>query len=74
MVILNIKTLEGEDLCIQLTKQGFRIIGNKFDVVDADLPKQESFETIYCLLDKHSARYRQAFGMSLASKLSSIIK
>ncbi|XP_033629489.1 GSK3B-interacting protein-like [Asterias rubens] len=66
---LNVKTKEGDMFCVELTLQGFRIVGSTYDSVqDADktLPY---YETIYALLDKHSPQYRLTFGEALADKL-----
>ncbi|XP_038072380.1 GSK3-beta interaction protein-like [Patiria miniata] len=65
---LNVKTKEGDEFCVELTVQGFRIVGTSFDRID-DSDESTYYETIYALLDKHSPQYRLTFGETLADKL-----
>lgn len=67
VIHLNLTTKENERYCIELTAQGFRVVGKDYD--KTDVLSAEYFETPYALLDKLSPLYRQAFGNSLASKL-----
>lgn len=67
VIHLNLTTKENERYCIELTAQGFRVVGHDYDKTD-DV-SAEFFETPYALLDKLSPMYRQAFGNSLISRL-----
>ncbi|XP_022111179.1 GSK3-beta interaction protein-like [Acanthaster planci] len=65
---LNVKTKEGDEFCVELTVQGFRIVGTSFDQIDGNI-ESPFYETIYALLDKHSPQYRLTFGETLVDKL-----
>ena len=67
LIHLNVTTKEMNRYCIELTAQGFRVVGNDYNTTD--VCSEEYFETPYALLDKLSPMYRQAFGDSLVSKL-----
>ncbi|XP_071493195.1 GSK3B-interacting protein-like [Diadema antillarum] len=71
IVYLNIVTKEDDTFCVELTVQGFRIIGHSFDTVSKDI-SSSYFETIYSLLDHHSPKYRLTFGQALADKLQAL--
>ncbi|ESO83978.1 hypothetical protein LOTGIDRAFT_184022 [Lottia gigantea] len=68
-VFLNLCTLEGETYCVELSLQGFRIVGSEYDTIDQNINCRH-FETIYSLLDSVSPNYRQTFGDALMKKLS----
>lgn len=70
-VYMNLTTKEQKSHCVQLSGQGFRIVGMKFDEVNQE-EYSEFFETIYALLDTISPQYRESFGDALASKLSAL--
>ena len=67
LIHLNVTTKEMNRYCIELTAQGFRVVGRDYNATDIN--SEEYFETPYSLLDKLSPMYRQAFGDSLVSKL-----
>ncbi|ELU03636.1 hypothetical protein CAPTEDRAFT_186190 [Capitella teleta] len=73
LVYMNLTTRENQRLCIQLSCQGFRIVGNEFNKVTTDERKfSRHFETIYALLDDVSPGYRNSFGDALFMKLSAL--
>ncbi|EFN83206.1 GSK3-beta interaction protein [Harpegnathos saltator] len=67
VIYLNLTTLEGLRLCIELSASGFTIVGNRHD--DTSNMGNEHFETPYSLLEYVSPRYRESFGLSLLNKL-----
>lgn len=67
LIHLNLTTKENQHYCIELTAQGFRVVGNNYN--QTDVISEKYFETPYALLDQLSPMYRQAFGDSLVSKL-----
>lgn len=67
IIHLNLTTIEKQCYCIELTAQGFRVVGREYN--QTNLSSDDYFETPYALLDKLSPMYRQAFGASLVSKL-----
>ncbi len=67
LIHLNLTTKEKKQYCIELTAQGFRVVG--FGYNQTNVPSDDYYETPYALLDKLSPMYRQAFGDSLVSKL-----
>ncbi|XP_046464187.1 GSK3-beta interaction protein-like [Daphnia pulex] len=67
LIHMNLTTKEKQRYCIELTAQGFRVVG--YDYNRTDVSSDDYFETPYALLDKLSPLYRQAFGDSLVSKL-----
>jgi hypothetical protein len=67
LIHMNLTTKEKQRYCIELTAQGFRVVG--YDYNQIDVSSDDYFETPYALLDKLSPLYRQAFGDSLVSKL-----
>lgn len=73
VVYLNLETKEREKYCIELTSQGFHIVGRKYDTIE-DENATEYYETIYALLDSISPQYRQLFGESLVAKLSAHVQ
>ena len=66
-VYINLTTKEMCCYCIELTAQGFRVVGNQYNHID--ISTGEYYETPYALLNKLSPLYMQAFGNSLVSKL-----
>uniref|UniRef100_A0A6V7IML4 GSKIP domain-containing protein n=1 Tax=Bracon brevicornis TaxID=1563983 RepID=A0A6V7IML4_9HYME len=70
-IYLNLTTLEHLRLTIQISADGFRIIGNQHDTV-TDANVAETFETPYSLLDFISPQYRQSFSSALTAKLNKL--
>ncbi|CAG0917858.1 unnamed protein product [Notodromas monacha] len=71
-IYINVSTLEGNKYCIELSPNGFAIVGNGFDV--RDLKEKQYFETPYSLLDSLSPMYRENFYKQLSSKLEEVQK
>ncbi|XP_060079669.1 GSK3-beta interaction protein-like [Ylistrum balloti] len=71
VIHLNLRTQEEQEFSVELTDQGFRVVGNKFNMVDENTSSQY-FETIYALLDNHSPKYRKSFGDALLKKLENL--
>ena len=67
LIHLNLTTKEKQQYCIELTAQGFRVVGYEYNQINVQ--SDDYYETPYALLDKLSPMYRQAFGDSLVSKL-----
>lgn len=66
-IFLNLTTKEAKDYTIELTQQGFKVVGDKHDV--NELKEEFIYETPYSLLDNISPAYRQAFGDHLTDQL-----
>lgn len=66
-VLLNIKTIENNELCVEMTTSGFclKVPNNISD-------EEKYFETIYSLLSKCSPGYNLAFGSALCEKLQKL--
>ncbi|XP_064615812.1 GSK3-beta interaction protein-like [Liolophura sinensis] len=72
-VYINLTTKEKESFCVQLTAQGFKIVGKEYNKVDEKCCKDnQCYETLYSLLDKVSPQYRVSFGNVLFQKLESL--
>ena len=68
-------TLEDQDLTIELSAEGFRIVSsNSHNEIGPKDPGVESpvFETPYSLLDSVSPGYILEFGRALTAKLNSL--
>ncbi|XP_078582753.1 GSK3-beta interaction protein-like [Branchiostoma floridae x Branchiostoma japonicum] len=70
-VYINVQTKEECTLCLELSLQGFRVVGHKFDQVDRSCYSRH-YETIYALLDDLSLGYRQSFGETLQNRLEAL--
>jgi len=71
---VNLKTLEGQTACIELSIQGWRIISQQFDCTNEErgtLPDRH-FETMEQLLNVVSAKYRERFAHSLNEALTNL--
>ena len=68
---INITTKEKNVYCVQLSIQGFRVVGRQYDAL-CEADRSGCFETIYALLDNLSPQYRESFGNALISKLSKV--
>ncbi|XP_067647280.1 GSK3-beta interaction protein-like isoform X2 [Eurosta solidaginis] len=77
-VYLNVRTIERNDYCVQVSGIGFRIVSNVFDTINADKGEanenvdDEVYETPYALLDKISPSYVESFGNQLCRQLLSV--
>lgn len=66
-IYLNLRTIENKDFCIELSAQGFRIVGYNFNENNTD--SNEYFETPYSLLNSISPKFKESFGNALLEKL-----
>lgn len=71
-IYLNLTILEGARFTVELSCQGFQIVGNEHN--SSGNPQGEVYETPYSLLDNVSPGYRQAFGQRLFNKLEKVQK
>lgn len=70
-IYLNLSTIEEKRFCVQLSSQGFRIVGHNFDLncLDTDV----FFETPYSLLNEISEKFRESFANSLQNQLNKLL-
>ncbi|KAK9888518.1 hypothetical protein WA026_000769 [Henosepilachna vigintioctopunctata] len=66
-IFLNLITLENQTFCIELSGQGFRIVGKSFDTTDINC--SQYYETPYSLLNNVSPMFSTSFGNELIAKL-----
>ncbi|XP_076445460.1 GSK3B-interacting protein-like [Babylonia areolata] len=72
LVYLNLCTKENDNFCVELSVQGFRVVGGQHDTVEGDSTWSRHYETIYSLLDAVSPGYRNSFSETLMAKLQSL--
>jgi hypothetical protein len=70
-IYINLKTLEGKELCSFLDGSGFKIVGKSFDSCEIE-DNELTYETIYALIQSHSPAYTQSFGNALVDKLNEL--
>lgn len=73
-VFLNATTLENKTFCIQISCEGFQIVGHSYDTIDANAKPSMTYETPYALLNDISPGYVQSFGNELANELEKLTK
>ncbi|XP_023345092.1 GSK3-beta interaction protein [Eurytemora carolleeae] len=66
-IFINLTTRETTEYTIELTQQGFKVVGSGHDT--NNLTEEIIYETPYSLLDTISPAYRQAFGDHLTDQL-----
>eukprot|EP00088_Acartia_fossae_P039987 TRINITY_DN41626_c0_g1_i1.p1 TRINITY_DN41626_c0_g1~~TRINITY_DN41626_c0_g1_i1.p1 ORF type:complete len:154 (+),score=50.08 TRINITY_DN41626_c0_g1_i1:79-540(+) len=66
-IFLNLTTREEKQYTIELTSQGFKVVGSEHNT--NVLTGENIYETPYALLDSISPAYRQAFGDHLTDQL-----
>ncbi|KAK7503230.1 hypothetical protein BaRGS_00005495 [Batillaria attramentaria] len=71
LVYLNLCTKENESFCVELSVQGFRVVGRQFNTVEGSCVSPY-YETIYSLLDAVSPGYRNSFSETLMQKLQQL--
>lgn len=69
-IYLNLKTLENNKYCIELSACGFRIVGKDFNTKNLD--EDTYFETPYSLLSSISPGFHNSFGNALSFKLRAL--
>lgn len=78
-IFLNVTTLEGRRMCVQISSAGFQIVGSEYDdntaaiEMDQHPIREEIYETPYALLSEVSDGYVQSFGGELANALQKLI-
>ena len=75
IAFINIKTLEKEEWCIQLTGSGYAVVGNLFDSITNDSADnhEETYETVEALMNRISPKYMTLFNESVALKLKQLM-
>lgn len=69
-VYLNIETLENQQFCVLLNKQGFRVVAKAFDQDTNN--SQFTYETHFALLSNISKSYSRRFNELVAVKLNEV--
>lgn len=76
---INIRTLENEVYCIELTNSSYTVVSHEFDVINPDVVAKSKcldtfmcFETIDALMNSISPMYTKRFNEELARKLDLI--
>lgn len=74
---LNIRTLEKEFWCVELTASGYLAVANKFDYIDQDLKEKNleelnKYETIEALMNSISPLFIEKFNSSVAERLEKL--
>lgn len=78
-IFLNLTTLEGRRMCVQISSAGFQVVGSEYDdntvarQVDQHSSHEEIYETPYALLSVVSQGYTQSFGGELAKALQKLM-
>ena len=78
LAYMNIRTLEKEDYCVELTASGYMIVSRKFDTVDEEIREENvrnvknRFETCEALMHQISPAFVKKFNTSVAERLNSI--
>jgi hypothetical protein len=77
IAFLNIRTLEKEYWCVELTASGYLAVSNKFDFIDQDLKEKNleqmnKYETIEALMNSISPLFIEKFNCSVAERLEKL--
>lgn len=68
-IYINLTTLESTDYCVEMSANGFRVVGRKYDDTTLSSIENMNYETPYALLNNISQKYRESFGGELMNKL-----
>ena len=68
-IYINLTTLENAEYCIEMSANGFRVVGRKYDDTTLSSIENMNYETPYALLNNISQKYRESFGGELMNKL-----
>lgn len=68
----NLQTKEDKRMCVMMSRQGFQVVGNDYNVRDVE--DGQCFETVNALLDSISPTYRRLFSEALTKKLQELQK
>lgn len=71
-IYLNIVTLESENYCIRLDREGFVVAGRGSDSQDLEAEESQVYETPYSLLSAISKKFTESFGNRLINELSKL--
>lgn len=72
-IYINATTLEEQNLCICVSSMGFRIVGQQFDTVNAEVEeKSKIYETPYALFTDISPLYVKSFGEALQKAMETL--
>ncbi|CAH8861735.1 unnamed protein product [Trichobilharzia szidati] len=86
LAYLNVTTLEGEKMCIEVSDKGFRSVGSSYNEINtqvldntySSLSSEECctnyYETIYALLSARSRLFRDSFSNQLSMRLKELVK
>ncbi|CAH8599945.1 unnamed protein product [Heterobilharzia americana] len=83
LAYLNLTTLEGEKMCIEVSAKGFCPVGSSYNEIGKQLSDKSSsnvqsveysdyYETIYALLSSRSRLFRDSFSQKLSSRLKEL--
>lgn len=73
-IFLNVTTLEQTRICVRVSGEGFRVVGEDHDQVapEDELQTADTFDTPYALLGQVSPAYTNSFGNSLSEALQKL--
>lgn len=71
-IYLNVVTLESEDYCVRLDREGFIVAGHGKDSQDLEGEETQKYETPYSLLSTISKKFTESFGNRLISELNKL--
>ncbi|TRY72154.1 hypothetical protein TCAL_00257 [Tigriopus californicus] len=72
-IYLNLTTQEGDRFTIELSRQGFRVVGSDHDNLSLDNAEDPAyFETPYSLLGSVSPAFSTSFGAKLCERLAQL--
>ncbi|KAK4467981.1 hypothetical protein MN116_008163 [Schistosoma mekongi] len=85
LAYLNLTTLEGESMCVEISVKGFCPVGSSYDEVSEQSIENSSsdgqlvdcrdyYETIYALLSERSQLFRECFSQRLSDRLEELRK
>ncbi|XP_056638236.1 GSK3B-interacting protein-like [Diorhabda carinulata] len=67
-IYMNLRTKEEKKFCIQLSSEGFKIVGLDWD--ENNLDSEQFFETPYSLLNSVSPSFSSSFASAVCDKLN----
>jgi hypothetical protein len=78
LAYINIRTLEDETWCVELTTSGYMIVSNEFDTIDENMRAKNlnnvyRFETFEALMHTISPLFVKRFNDSVAAKLEQLV-
>lgn len=67
-IYFNLYTIEEQIFCVELSAQGFKIVGYNYDEVNNTI-SDKYYETPYALLNDISVKFKDSFANALLEKL-----